>query len=119
MFSCHSSPPYSQNNRDNNYLNLNYEYKGKRSEICSSSKNGSFALDIILNYLQTGTVRRDAEIKRVTAATPSLVKAPYYLKCALWKANEEVLWFYVLKMKNWMKIFRILVVFLGGGEDNS
>lgn len=32
LFSCHFSPPFSQNNRDNNYLNLNYEYKGKRGE---------------------------------------------------------------------------------------
>uniref|UniRef100_A0A8D3AQD8 Mitogen-activated protein kinase kinase kinase 22 n=1 Tax=Scophthalmus maximus TaxID=52904 RepID=A0A8D3AQD8_SCOMX len=29
----HSSvPPYSQNNRDNNYLNLNYEYKGRHGK---------------------------------------------------------------------------------------
>uniref|UniRef100_A0A8C1K5A4 Mitogen-activated protein kinase kinase kinase 22 n=1 Tax=Cyprinus carpio TaxID=7962 RepID=A0A8C1K5A4_CYPCA len=26
---CFHSPPFSQNNRDNNYLNLNYEYKGE------------------------------------------------------------------------------------------
>lgn len=30
LFPCRFSPPYSQNNHDNNYLNLNYEYKGKR-----------------------------------------------------------------------------------------
>lgn len=38
LFSCHFSPPFSQSNRDNNYLNLNYDYKGKRVEICSTSK---------------------------------------------------------------------------------
>ncbi|XP_028825851.1 mitogen-activated protein kinase kinase kinase 22 isoform X2 [Denticeps clupeoides] len=30
------SPPFSQNNRDNNYLNLNYEYKGRHG------KHGTF-----------------------------------------------------------------------------
>uniref|UniRef100_A0A673M6B0 Mitogen-activated protein kinase kinase kinase 3-like n=1 Tax=Sinocyclocheilus rhinocerous TaxID=307959 RepID=A0A673M6B0_9TELE len=30
------SPPFSQNNRDNNYLNLNYEYKGRQG------KHGTF-----------------------------------------------------------------------------
>lgn len=29
---CRFSPPFSQNNRDNNYLNLNYEYKGERDD---------------------------------------------------------------------------------------
>lgn len=41
LFSCHFSPPFSQNNRDNNYLNLNYEYKGKERRkwlLCSQLK---------------------------------------------------------------------------------
>lgn len=44
---CHFSPPYSQNTRDNNYLNLNFEYKGKRGQILqqflSNSKNVFFS----------------------------------------------------------------------------
>lgn len=32
---CRFSPPFSQNNRDNNYLNLSYEYKGKMDESSS------------------------------------------------------------------------------------
>lgn len=32
MLACRFSPPFSQNNRDNNYLNLNYEYKGKMDD---------------------------------------------------------------------------------------
>uniref|UniRef100_A0A8B9M3B9 Mitogen-activated protein kinase kinase kinase 22 n=1 Tax=Astyanax mexicanus TaxID=7994 RepID=A0A8B9M3B9_ASTMX len=28
------SPPFSQNNRDNNYLNLNFDYKGERKLYC-------------------------------------------------------------------------------------
>uniref|UniRef100_A0A8C2HMV9 Mitogen-activated protein kinase kinase kinase 22 n=1 Tax=Cyprinus carpio TaxID=7962 RepID=A0A8C2HMV9_CYPCA len=32
------SPPFSQNNRDNNYLNLNYEYKGE-ADMCKTFRD--------------------------------------------------------------------------------
>lgn len=34
IFSYRCSPPFSQNNRDNNYLNLSYEYKGEFALKC-------------------------------------------------------------------------------------
>lgn len=55
MFSF--SPPFSQNNRDNNYLNLNYEYKGKKGEICSTSKNCFFSFEVIINSRQKETCK--------------------------------------------------------------
>ncbi|KAI2649018.1 Mitogen-activated protein kinase kinase kinase 3 [Labeo rohita] len=36
LCSAQRNPPFSQNNRDNNYLNLNYEYKGRHG------KHGTF-----------------------------------------------------------------------------
>lgn len=56
-----SSPPFSQNNRDNNYLNLNYEYKGKRGEICSPSKNCFLPAMLILNSNTTEKIKRGSK----------------------------------------------------------
>uniref|UniRef100_A0AAQ4REN4 Mitogen-activated protein kinase kinase kinase 22 n=1 Tax=Gasterosteus aculeatus aculeatus TaxID=481459 RepID=A0AAQ4REN4_GASAC len=78
------SPPFSQNNRDNNYLNLNYEYKGRRTlprsfmpqenlfQLVPSSRTRSYNGDSTLQYSDLRSLGRTADksCQRGTAKSP-------------------------------------------------
>lgn len=122
-FSCHFSPPFSQNNRDNNYLNLNYEYKGKWGETCSCASVIIPPVLKMLSLLNSHTAERWKDVQKASFlfhgnyshksvsqkknSVPISTRLPKMLghcKCSLEITNEEggdMIWWFYLRVYTW------------------